>query len=101
MNVRGCNVDCFVLTEGPLKTGQLVDCVVAGLMEQFEDGHEDHNVLAVLPGTAVDINEEIRNRLSAFVMGVFEHIPGKRIAVGRFSGPEAAESYVAARRDLE
>lgn len=51
----GCNVDCFVLTDRPLRTGQVVDCQVGGLMEQLEDGHEDHNLLAVLPASPVDI----------------------------------------------
>jgi hypothetical protein len=51
---------------------------VAGLMEQFEDGHEDHNVLAVLPGSPVDISAQMRDRLSGFVMGVFKHVPDYR-----------------------
>jgi inorganic pyrophosphatase len=95
----GCSVDCFVLTASRLRTGQVVDCQVVGLMEQFEDGHEDHNVLAVLPASPVDISEQMQARLSQFVMDVFKHIPGKRIAVGQFAGPQAAESYVKARFD--
>ena len=82
----GCNVDCFVLTDRPLRTGQVVDCQVAGLMEQFEDGHEDHNVLAVIPGSPVDISAQIQDRLSGFVMGVFKHIPGKRLPSGSLLG---------------
>lgn len=42
----GLNVDCFVLTKQTLHTGDLVTCEVLGLMEQFEDGQDDHNVLA-------------------------------------------------------
>src|SRR5687768_7941066 len=34
----GCNVDCFVITATPLKTGQIVPCEALGLMEQMEDG---------------------------------------------------------------
>jgi inorganic pyrophosphatase len=36
------NVDCFVITREPHRTGQLVECDVLGLMEQFENGKEDH-----------------------------------------------------------
>ncbi|MEO8634694.1 MAG: inorganic diphosphatase [Gemmatimonadales bacterium] len=60
----GCNVDCFVITEKSLKTGALVECEIAGLMEQ-----------------------------------VFAQLGDTRVVVGRFLGPEAAESYVTARRD--
>src|SRR5262245_32302883 len=80
----GCNVDCFVLTDQPLKSGQLVECQVVGLMEQFEDGQNDHNVLAMLPGVTVQNVKETQDKLSAFVTGVFAHNPEKRIRVGRF-----------------
>jgi inorganic pyrophosphatase len=95
----GCNVDCFVLSEKPLKTGELVDCEIVGLMEQFEDGLEDHNILAVLPGKRINVDDDIQRALSDFVMGVFEHMPNKRITVGRFAGPTAAASFVASRSD--
>ena len=43
-----CNLDVFVITNQPLRTGQLLECEVLALMEQFEDGVDDHNVLANL-----------------------------------------------------
>lgn len=97
----GCNVDCFVITERPLKTGQLLECQVVGLMEQFEDGQEDHNVLAILPESPVDVDLEVQRKLTSFVMGVFEHMPHKRVSVGRFTGPDAARTYVRAHVDRE
>jgi inorganic pyrophosphatase len=33
----GGNVDCYVITNRTLKTGQIVECDPIGLMEQFED----------------------------------------------------------------
>ena len=51
----GCNVDCYVITDEPLHTGQVVECEIAGLMEQIEDEQEDHNVLATLPGASTEI----------------------------------------------
>lgn len=94
-----CNVDCFVLTDEPLKTGQLVECLVAGLMEQFEDGHEDHNVLAVPSGSTVQTGKAVEDTLSEFVLHVFEHVPGKRINVGRFLDASEAQSHIEARLD--
>ena len=51
----GDNVDCFVLTDKPLKTGETLEVVPVGFLEQFtvEDGgpdQVDHNVLAVPVG---------------------------------------------------
>ncbi len=45
----GDNVDCFVITDRPLKTGTIVRCEPVGLLEQIEDGEADHNLLALLP----------------------------------------------------
>ena len=70
-------------------------------MEQFEDGQEDHNVLASLPGATVEISSLESKQLIDFVLGVFEHIKGKRIALGRFLGPEEAGSYVRSPLDAD
>src|SRR5688572_14782766 len=65
-----CNVDCFVITQQPLKTGQIVECEVVGLMEQIEDGQEDHNVLAVPFGEQAEVDHTVQQILSKFVCGV-------------------------------
>jgi inorganic pyrophosphatase len=91
----GGNADCFVITE------ELVDGRVAGLMEQIEDGEEDHNVLAILPGSARGIAPEDEERLTAFVRALFAHAGGKRVEVGRFLGAGAAEAYITARLDRQ
>jgi len=61
-----------------------------GLMEQIEDGENDHNVLAVPVGEVFELTEDVRGTLRDFVMHVFEHVPGKRMHVGQFLGVEAA-----------
>jgi inorganic pyrophosphatase len=43
----GCNVDCFVITRTELRSGDRLDCLAIGLMEQTEDGVFDHNVIPV------------------------------------------------------
>ena len=95
----GYNVDCFVLTSDALSTGDVVECEAIGLMEQVEDGETDHNVLAVPGGQAFRVTREVREQLTVFVEHVFEHIPGKQIRAGRFLGSDAADAYIAQRRD--
>src|SRR5215510_12415931 len=63
----GCNLDVFVVTKRQFRTGQLLECEVIALMEQFEDGVDDHNILAKLPDEAVDVTSEIQTVLTDFV----------------------------------
>lgn len=95
----GCNVDCFVLTRRPLRTGQIVECEPIGLMEQIEDGEEDHNVLATPVGEDATVSESVREELSEFVGHVFDHIGGKQIRVGRFLGRAEADAHLRAHLD--
>lgn len=66
-----CCVDCFIITRRTMRTGDLVECEPVALMEQFEDGVDDHNVLAC-----------------------FHHIAGKAIAVERFLSSTEAERHI-------
>jgi inorganic pyrophosphatase len=99
-----CNVDCFVLTRRPLHTGEIVDCDPVALMEQFEDGQEDHNVLAVMRGEHRQqalLGDAVMQRLTEFVSHVFNHVPGKKIAVGDFRSSEDAVNYLAEHDDTK
>jgi inorganic pyrophosphatase len=95
----GCNLDVFVITNRVLRTGQLFECEVLGLMEQFEDGVDDHNVLAKLPDEAIDLTSDVQAALSDFVLNVFRHVPGKRITVGQFRSVKDAEAHVIAHTE--
>ncbi len=95
----GWNVDCYVITAHHLRTGQIVECEPIGLMQQWEDDAEDHNVLAVLPGESASVDAALERRLASFSREVFAHIPGKRMVIGPFLGREAAEAHVASHRD--
>jgi inorganic pyrophosphatase len=92
----GCNLDVFVITKRPLRTGQIIECEPIALMEQFEDGVDDHNVLARCADETVVVTNEIRALLKDFVLNVFRHVEGKRISVGQFLGVQEAESHVMA-----
>jgi inorganic pyrophosphatase len=90
----GLNVDCFVLTEAALHTGQVVECDSVGLMEQIEDGKEDHNVLAVIRGGEERLDSKIKEVLVEFVSHVFDHVAVKKISAGVFRSRECAIEYV-------
>ena len=95
----GCNVDCFVLKGQPVRTGQVLECEPVGLMEQIEDGQEDHNVLARIEGEEAALTAAVRDKLAEFVFHVFDHNDGKQIQVGRFLGPREAMEHVSAHLD--
>ena len=91
----GDNLDCFVLTDKKLKTGSIVNVEPVGLMEQIEDGDEDHNILANLPGETYEVTEEVKEKLIDFVKHVFDHLPNKKIIVtGIFHDKETAENLI-------
>ena len=95
----GLNVDCFVLTQTSLRTGQIVQCDPIGLMEQIEDGKEDHNVLAVLRGEEEQLDSKSKQELVEFVSHVFDHVAGKTVLAGNFRGKESATDYVRQHED--
>jgi inorganic pyrophosphatase len=92
----GDNLDCFVLTRRQLKSGDVVECEVLGLMEQWEDGAVDHNIIARPIGEDQEITAEIQTALLEFVHHVFDHIPGKVVRAGRFFDADEANRHVLA-----
>lgn len=87
-------LDCFIITDQPLKVGTMVEAEVVGIMEQHETRNgvtiEDHNILAGLPDTSTEITPDIRQTLTEFVSHVWDHRIGKKVTVGRFAN--AAEA---------
>lgn len=77
-------LDCFIITEQRLKSGDTVDAEVIGMFEQIEEGLEDHKILARLPEETPIISDEMKETFRDFVENVFRHRPGKNIAIGRF-----------------
>jgi len=95
----GDNVDCFVLTARPLRSREIVECEAMALMEQIEDGEIDHKVLAYLAGEQESLDEGKKQIFVDFACHVFDHIPGKRMEVGRFLDSEAAVKYIEEHED--
>ena len=104
----GNNVDCFVLTDKKLKTGEIVECRPIAVMEQIESysskpgiGEEDHNILAVLEDESFEIDDTLENKLSEFVSYAFDHLPDKEVKVGNFLDEKKATGYIEKCRDTD
>ena len=92
----GDAVDCFVVTGRPLRTGDLVDAEVVGLMEQTDGGGANHNIVAVLPGDPLPDLDAVRAVLAAFIAEVFRGLPGRESTAGRLLPVGDAMAYLAA-----
>lgn len=88
------NVDCYVITDEPLKHGRTVECVPVGLLEMEEDGQDDRKILAALPGQDVALDEALLATLRDFIYGVFAHFPETTVLVGRLHSEQEARRYI-------
>ena len=95
----GDNLDCFVLTNTPLKSGDIVEVEPIGMFEDVEDGEEDHKILAVLKGEKWVVDIEIESVFRDFSVKVFSHIPNKKKVIGRFLGKEEALALIQKSKD--
>ena len=86
----GDNLDCFVLTQQPLKSQEIIEIEPIGMFEEIEDGEEDHKILAVLPGENWDNDQDLEQIFRDFSAKVFSHLPHKKKDVGKFLGKEDA-----------
>ncbi|MEK7499067.1 MAG: inorganic diphosphatase [Patescibacteria group bacterium] len=88
------NVDCFVLTNQKLKMGDKLEVEPIGLVEQLEDSVNDHKILVVPIGESAEITDEVKSKITDFILHVFDHKETKEIKVGNFYGKEEAEKYI-------
>ena len=87
-------VDCFIITERLLRTGELVDCEPIALMEQWEAGMVDNNVLAVPVGEPLPDLAPVIPVLTRGILQLFSGMPGRETAVGRFLPADDAVAYL-------
>src|SRR5689334_25257984 len=90
----GMCLDCFLLTQEEIPSGEMVEAEPIGMFEQIEDGKEDHNILAVRAGEKFELDFAVQDVLRAFVMNVFADVPGKSMTVGRFLGKDHAVALI-------
>jgi inorganic pyrophosphatase len=91
----GMCLDCFLLTQKAISSGEMIEAEPIGMFEQIEDGKEDHSILAVQAGEEFELDLAVQDALRDFVMNVFADVPGKSITVGRFFGKDAAVALIA------
>lgn len=106
----GDNLDCFIITDKALKSGQIIECEPIGLMEQLEKSWDetkgdveevDHNILAVLPGDNPNVvSDELKTRLTDFVLHVFDHIRPNKNRVGNFLNKQEALEHIESCKDV-
>lgn len=87
-------LDCFVVTDVPMVSGTVIECVPVHLLEQVEDGETDHKILAVPAGTTVQVAETAVVEIRSFIGRVFSHVPGKKILLGPLLGAFEARRYI-------
>jgi len=87
-------LDCFLLTQEEIPSGEMVEAEPIGMFEQIEDGKEDHNILAVRAGEKFELTVPVEEALRDFVLNVFADVPGKSMTVGRFLGKEEALALI-------
>ncbi|MGI9422774.1 MAG: inorganic diphosphatase [Hyphomicrobiaceae bacterium] len=90
----GDSVDCFVVTNEVLRSGDLVNCRAVFLLEQNEDGDVDHKVIATLAGSSDVIGERELASIRSFIASVFSHIPDKKIELGSLHGASEAARFI-------
>jgi hypothetical protein len=60
------------------------------MVEWFEDGQEDHKILAVLQGEKYAISEDIRKKSTDFALHFFDDQPDKKYRLGNFYNVDKA-----------
>lgn len=95
----GDNVDCFVITDAPLKSMQIVEINVLGLLEMREDNELDHKIIACLKDEPRDFTKTHHNTIEGFIHKVFSHIPNKKIEVGRLLDAGKAMGFIKESQD--
>ena len=93
----GDGVDCYVLTEEPLRHGGIVEVEPAAFLPMTEDDEEDGKILALPSGRSLDEFPEAGRILREFILGIFRKFPEVRVTVGDLRSREAALEFLAAR----
>ncbi|MGI9525449.1 MAG: inorganic diphosphatase [Hyphomicrobiaceae bacterium] len=94
MSGDGDCVDCFVVTNRRLESGETIACVPVYLLEQIEDGEVDHKILCVPAEQTSTIDAVQIDKIRSFISKVFAHVPGKNMQVGSIESVNFAWEYL-------
>jgi inorganic pyrophosphatase len=90
----GDELDCYIITNAKLETASSVECKPIGMVEWFEDGEEDHKILAVIKGESYKITNEVKEKLTHFASSFYKHAPNKKYQLGKFYDKTKAEELI-------
>lgn len=90
----GDELDCYVITDKKLEASSIIECRSIGMVEWFEDGEEDHKILAVIKGEKGTITKEVKEKLTDFASHFFDHTQGKKYQMGNFLDKRKAEELI-------
>ncbi len=90
----GDNVDCFVITNRTLKSGEIVEVETMGMIEQTEDGEIDHKILGRLLSEAVTVDNQVVENVRTFANEIYADKPEKMMIVGELLGKAVADEYI-------
>jgi len=94
----GDMLDCFVISDEVRYTGDRLECIPIGYLEQWENNHEDFDIIAV-PATESHLTEsldlgQIRQTLATFIDEVFANIPERTLRAGDIHDADAAYALI-------
>ncbi len=90
----GDELDCYVITDKKLEAGSIIECKPIGMVEWFEDGEEDHKIVAVIKGEKGTVTKEVKEKLTDFASHFFDHTQGKKYQMGNFLDKRNAEELI-------
>ena len=98
----GDNLDCYVITNKKLTTGEVVECEPIGILQQFEAGGEDHNILALVVGEQREADETVKQNILEFHKHFYDDRPEKNegCRTGEFLGKVEADSLLEKSRQV-
>lgn len=90
----GDELDCYIITNKKLEATNITECRPVAMVEWFEDGKEDHKILAVIKGENNKITNQVKEKLTHFASHFFDHTQGKKYQMGNFYDKRKAEELI-------
>ncbi|MEK7637487.1 MAG: inorganic diphosphatase [Patescibacteria group bacterium] len=90
----GDALDCFVITDQPLKSSQRVACEPLAMLEYFEDDELDHKILMRIEDEQHKLHQPELEQIEDFLLHVFDHLPEKRVRIGKVQGTDKAHKLI-------
>lgn len=87
-------LDCFVLSDKPMSSGTIVEVDPIGMVEYIDSGETDNKILGALKSEKVQVNETAQDKITNFLLHVFDNRPERKVKVGRFYGFKEANELV-------